>query len=450
MCSGKGVVTCVRGWRGSRRGRRVLAVVRPGPADFAAYTFGYHDTLPRIETIDHEGRLFRPYGATGLASGGYTSEFEYDSQDRLLEAKSIVHGTTEHLRDRYFKTTLDNAGNRKTMQSIQPTGTNYQTTYRAASSGGLGSGPTGANSADQYGHIQGQTSVVISGTAPNVGQYGVRVNGQTVGRPNDGDFFYLDHTEGGGGQNHHGTATIEWFHQDTPADVITASQDFFIPAKERPQAYDLNGNLTSDGVFTYTWDTADRLVTIESISASPVKFRKEFRYDYLSRRVEERFLTWVGIGWLPEYTRRYLYDGWTVVAEFRVPTVSTVSLEKTLSGATRPPPAASARSSSLPTTTPDAATTPATMAAGASPSSSTPRPARKSRAWSMTSGAASCGPRGSGASRPSSSTRSGASTTAHGTSSRTGPPASTTTASASTSPPPVASSTAIRSASKAA
>ncbi len=67
----------------------------PNAADFAAYTFAYHGKLPRIASIDHQGRLFRAYGATGVESGGYTSNFTYDSQDRLTEAVSVVHGTSQ-------------------------------------------------------------------------------------------------------------------------------------------------------------------------------------------------------------------------------------------------------------------------------------------------------------------------------------------------------------------
>ncbi|NWJ40972.1 MAG: hypothetical protein HXX12_08365 [Geothrix sp.] len=48
-------------------------------------------------------------------------------------------------------------------------------------------------------------------------------------------------------------------------------------------AYDLNGNLISDGVRTFEWDAENRLVTVTIIATG---HRSEFGYDGLGRRVE--------------------------------------------------------------------------------------------------------------------------------------------------------------------
>ncbi|MCC5808609.1 MAG: RHS repeat-associated core domain-containing protein, partial [Opitutales bacterium] len=67
-------------------------------------------------------------------------------------------------------------------------------------------------------------------------------------------------------------------------------------------------------------------------TTSQPKFRKKFRYDYMSRRVEERYFTKAGSLWFPEYTRRYIYDGYTMVAELDVShsgTVTTVTTRRT-------------------------------------------------------------------------------------------------------------------------
>ncbi|MCC5808612.1 MAG: hypothetical protein JJU00_19955, partial [Opitutales bacterium] len=317
----------------------------------------HHEKLSRIESIDHQGRLFRAYGATGVESGGYTSTFTYESQDRLTEAKSYAFGASVVLYDRYFDTALDNAGNRLWMREFFDH-ENNETTYFADESG---SGNLGANSVDQVRHIKGHNRAVITGSAPNLdGSYAVTVNGLTPFRPEGGDFFVRQIAAGDGTENLAGDAAVGWFHSTTPADAVTASQPFFIPAKERPQTYDANGNLTSDGVFTYEWDadgarprgdgttlscpkdesgrvpsgrtlSQDRLVTIEHTTSQP-KFRKKFRYDYMSRRVEERYFTKAGSLWFPEYTRRYIYDGYTMVAELDVShsgTVTTVTTRRT-------------------------------------------------------------------------------------------------------------------------
>ena len=54
--------------------------------------------------------------------------------------------------------------------------------------------------------------------------------------------------------------------------------------------YDLDGNLLSDGLWTYTWDAENRLVSMQSIStvANEGKRRLEFSYDYMSRRIQKK------------------------------------------------------------------------------------------------------------------------------------------------------------------
>jgi RHS repeat-associated protein len=66
-------------------------------------------------------------------------------------------------------------------------------------------------------------------------------------------------------------------------------------------SYDLNGNLTSDGVNTYTWNARDQLVSMSGpgLSAS-------FQYDAVGRRVGKT---------VNSATTTYLHDGWQVVSE---------------------------------------------------------------------------------------------------------------------------------------
>jgi YD repeat-containing protein len=56
-------------------------------------------------------------------------------------------------------------------------------------------------------------------------------------------------------------------------------------------AYDLDGNLTSDGRWNYTYDAENRLITMETISAAvtagDTRRKLTFTYDYLGRRVQK-------------------------------------------------------------------------------------------------------------------------------------------------------------------
>jgi RHS repeat-associated protein len=85
--------------------------------------------------------------------------------------------------------------------------------------------------------------------------------------------------------------------------------------------YDANGNLTADGMWTYTWGAENRLTGMTTSSAAvtagvPARILT-FQYDYLNRRVQKRVTD--AAGTTEYYSRRYLYDGWDLVAEFSAP-----------------------------------------------------------------------------------------------------------------------------------
>ncbi|MCO5045870.1 MAG: hypothetical protein M9935_11470, partial [Kiritimatiellae bacterium] len=57
-----------------------------------------------------------------------------------------------------------------------------------------------------------------------------------------------------------------------------------VNVQDQAFAYDLNGNLTNDGVRAYSWDEADRLIEVRDLQTSDVLVQN--RYDGLSRRRE--------------------------------------------------------------------------------------------------------------------------------------------------------------------
>ena len=65
-------------------------------------------------------------------------------------------------------------------------------------------------------------------------------------------------------------------------------------------SYDLNGNLTSDGTNTYSWDARNRLASIAGGSAA------SFQYDAQGRRTSKT---------IDAIQTGFLYDGWTPVQE---------------------------------------------------------------------------------------------------------------------------------------
>ncbi len=97
--------------------------------------------------------------------------------------------------------------------------------------------------------------------------------------------------------------------------------------------YDDDGNLTHDRIWKYQWDAENRLVrmelTDEAIAAHLPRRVLEFTYDYLGRRVRKMVTT------LHESTgavmgdpdcRRFLYEEWNLIAEFRSTSASTLGV----------------------------------------------------------------------------------------------------------------------------
>jgi YD repeat-containing protein len=79
--------------------------------------------------------------------------------------------------------------------------------------------------------------------------------------------------------------------------VSETSGTSFVPKTPETFGYDLDGNLTSDGRWTYVWDAENRLVSMQTDTskvgtAVPV-VRLEFAYDAQSRRIQKKVLT----GW---------------------------------------------------------------------------------------------------------------------------------------------------------
>ena len=85
--------------------------------------------------------------------------------------------------------------------------------------------------------------------------------------------------------------------------------------------YDLDGNLFSDGLWDYQYDAENRLIRMEtSVIARGVGIPHrilDYRYDYKGRRVQKRVVN--GATSAEISSRRYLYEGWNLIAEWNAP-----------------------------------------------------------------------------------------------------------------------------------
>jgi RHS repeat-associated protein len=93
----------------------------------------------------------------------------------------------------------------------------------------------------------------------------------------------------------------------------------FVPQTPESFTHDLDGNLTGDGRFSYTWDGENRLIAVEAHATTPATAKVKVRmlYDAHSRRVQKQVYTWnAGTStYQLSTTLRFLYDGWNLITE---------------------------------------------------------------------------------------------------------------------------------------
>jgi RHS repeat-associated protein len=101
-----------------------------------------------------------------------------------------------------------------------------------------------------------------------------------------------------------------------------------IPGNPQAMTYDADGNVTNDGIWSYSWDGENRLIRLTTVAAPSTGYPQitlTFRYDYLGRRVEKLVIDNASNRLLTG--RRFLYDGWNLIAEYALnPQLSTLSL----------------------------------------------------------------------------------------------------------------------------
>jgi hypothetical protein len=111
-----------------------------------------------------------------------------------------------------------------------------------------------------------------------------------------------------------------WQSVSLTAGATTIAGHLLIPPATQPFSYDLDGNLTSDGVWTYYYDAENRLYRLENTtSLSPASARKKllFEYDHLGRRIRKQVYAWGTSDYATTASTdtKFFYDGWNLIKE---------------------------------------------------------------------------------------------------------------------------------------
>jgi RHS repeat-associated protein len=95
----------------------------------------------------------------------------------------------------------------------------------------------------------------------------------------------------------------------------SATGKIFIPPAAENYTYDFDGNLLSDGRWTYAWDAENQLIAMQTLPGAPSGSarRLEFQYDDLGRRIQKR--SYIGTTNVLTSSTKFLYDGFNLLAE---------------------------------------------------------------------------------------------------------------------------------------
>jgi RHS repeat-associated protein len=123
------------------------------------------------------------------------------------------------------------------------------------------------------------------------------------------------------GTNNNSTPQWVGINVTAPGETMISGDVFLAQTPETNFTYDLDGNLTSDGRFNYTWDSENRLIAMVSLPNAPVasQYSNVFAYDSMGRRIEKIVATNSGSGWVVCSTNAYVYDGWNLAAVLDAP-----------------------------------------------------------------------------------------------------------------------------------
>jgi RHS repeat-associated protein len=275
-----------------------------------------HDDLGRRQSVVQSGDVFADYG--GADNGATHQIFTYNSRDELTTAASFLGATatdqTTPLSSRKHEFAYDGIGNRKSSNTSG--NATLKDNYTV-------------NELNQYVSRENNT-LPVSGVVANDSAIKVaaRLDG-LAGRAGNfwGDNILLENfvTPYYGPLKlfavKPGTSSVPFQRQSLTRTVL-------MPPATQTFTYDADGNLTADGVWTYTWDAENRLKTITPIvnnpGNGPVLNTLRFAYDYMGRRIVKEVSGASGV--ISE--RRFIYNGWNLIAELAVSS-GTFSLVRT-------------------------------------------------------------------------------------------------------------------------
>jgi RHS repeat-associated protein len=223
-------------------------------------------------------------------------KYAYNDRDELISGKRYWADWAP-VSGQQFEYAYDNIGNRTSAKSGGDTGgSNLRTaTY-------------GANALNQYTNITtpGYKDIIGASMATN----SVTVNGNATDRKVE--YFHNEQTMANDSGPVYQSVSVTSGTSNVTGNVL-------FPPNQQAPTYDDDGNLISDGLWIYTWDSENRLVQMASATAvtSAAKRKLVFGYDAQGRRTRKQVYLWGATDWntTPSLDQRFVYDGWNLLVE---------------------------------------------------------------------------------------------------------------------------------------
>lgn len=277
--------------------RNLLASINGTFGSSSKAQFAYtHDVLGRRATVAESGEAFSRY-----IGGGLSTIYGYNDRSEVISAQSY-HGsnpanTSSPVAGRGFGYVFDNIGSRTSSTATGATTSEIRTTTYAN------------NNLNQVTARTAPASTDVSGLAPAAAT--VTVNGSSSGVTRQGDYYY---------KNVSAPSTPLW-HALTASSNLGGNSTRYAYLAATPESftYDLDGNVTDDGRWHYTWDAENRLTSMEtSLAAQAAGVTRQLitiNYDYLGRRVRKMVANWNGSTYVLTLDRKFIYNSWNLVTE---------------------------------------------------------------------------------------------------------------------------------------
>ncbi len=224
----------------------------------SSFTYTYNDANQRVRVT--------------LADGSYWL-YEYDRLGQVIAGRKYWPDGTP-VAGQQFEYGFDDIGNRKVSRR-----------GRDENGWKLRQSLYTANLLNQYSQRTVPWYVDILGVA--LATKPVYVNGQMASRK--GEYFRRELSVNNAGAPVWLGVTV------TSPGEPTVTGNLFVPRTPEVFTHDLDGNLTSDGRWTYSWDAENRLIRVQSRSDTPQGSwrRVEWTYDALGRRIRQTTWSWL-------------------------------------------------------------------------------------------------------------------------------------------------------------